>query len=113
MRKKRTSRAVDEEDEGDDEGSREDVGDGEEPWMLKRRKRGMKRVRRRERMRRSREDQMCNRGSAQRYRPARSPLLKMRKWAAVKRRGFNDGFTGWIDAVIGGKTAWRLSFVEE
>ena len=41
MRKKKASRAVDEEDEGDDEGSREDVGDGEEPWMLKRRKRGM------------------------------------------------------------------------
>lgn len=73
------------------------LGKGEEEeefWMLQRRNNGMKRVRRSDRVRRRREDQTRKRGIAQIYRPARSPILKIRKWVAVKSRGLKDGSVG-------------------
>lgn len=54
-------------------------GDDAAPLILHARKRGMKKVRRRESMRRRLEDHMWRRGREQRVRPVKSPTLKTKK----------------------------------
>jgi hypothetical protein len=75
--------------------------------MLHIKKRGTKSVRRNDKVRRRLSDQMSKRGNEQRYRPAKSPMLNTRKWAALNRSGCVSGFVGLIDAVMGGNTAYN------
>ncbi len=82
-------------------------------WTLHMRKRGMKSVRRSESVSRRRADQMCTFGSEQIARPAKSPMLNMRKWIALKTSGWTEGFVDVTDIVIGGNTACgRVSYLD-
>ena len=50
-------------------------------------------------------DQISRAGNEQTQRPKKSPTLKTRKCIALKSKGCVSGFVGWMDVVIGGKTA--------
>lgn len=86
-------------------GPRED-GEEDAHCTLHMRKTGMKSVRRSERVSRRRSDQTCMLGSELRARPAKSPMLNMRKCIAVNTNGWTDGFVEVTETVIGGNTAY-------
>ena len=71
-------------------------------WTLQRRIKGMNNVRKRDIARIFLADQIIKRGNEQLYRPARSPMLKIKKWTAVNSEGWMPGFIGCTRTVVAG-----------
>ena len=76
-------------------------------WMLHIKNNGMNSVRATDKTRSRLADHTSSLGNEQIYRPRRSPMLKTRKWIAVKSNGWVFGFVGLMEIVIGGNTALK------
>jgi hypothetical protein len=74
-------------------------------WTLHIKNNGTNSVRASDKARSRLADHTNSFGNEQTYRPSKSPILKTRKWTAVKSNGWVFGFVGLMEIVIGGNTA--------